>query len=160
MLVALQGHAGLEWDITTCTAAELDQLAAWSALYRELRDLLHTGDLVRDTVDDGTVLVTGTVARERDHAAYTVLRTSSSRATTAGPVRLRGLDPARSYTVRVRAEAGLPQTVQRTAPGWWDDALGAGVSVDGALLTQVGLPIPVLPPAQGFLLELVAEPHR
>ena len=47
MLMALQGHAGLEWDISSCSAAELEQLTAWTALARELRPLLHTGDLAR-----------------------------------------------------------------------------------------------------------------
>ena len=36
MLMALQGHA-LEWDISSCSAAELEQLTAWTALARELR---------------------------------------------------------------------------------------------------------------------------
>jgi alpha-galactosidase len=152
-LLALQGHAGLEWDITTCSEAELAALTSWSALYRELRDLLHSGDLVRDTADDGTLLVTGTVARGGEQAAYSVVRTNTSAQAVPGLVRLPGLDPARTYSLRVRPEAGVPQVVQHAAPRWWDEAL-AGLTVSGALLTEVGLPMPVLAPAQGFLLHL------
>jgi alpha-galactosidase len=152
-LLALQGHAGLEWDITTCSEAELAALTSWSALYRELRDLLHSGDLVRDTADDGTLLVTGTVARGGEQAAYSVVRTDTSAQAVPGLVRLPGLDPARTYSLRVRPEAGVPQVVQHAAPRWWDEAL-AGLTVSGALLTEVGLPMPVLAPAQGFLLHL------
>jgi alpha-galactosidase len=47
----------------------------------------------------------------------------------------------------------VPQVVQHAAPRWWDEAL-AGLTVSGALLTEVGLPMPVLAPAQGFLLHL------
>ncbi len=154
MLLALQGHAGLEWDVTTCTPEELDALAAWSQLYRELRPLLHTGDLVRaDQPDDG-LLVTGTVSADGAQAAYTLARVHTSGAVAPGLVPLPGLDPERTYTVRVRAEAGLPHTVQVTAPGWWEQALGEGLAVSGAVLGEVGLPLPVLAPAQGFLLHL------
>jgi alpha-galactosidase len=155
MLVALQGHAGLEWDITKCTPEELEALSAWSGLYRELRPLLHSGDLVRaDLPDEQGLLVTGTVAAGAEAAAYTVLRTHSGPSVTPGLVALPGLDPTRTYTVRVRREAGLPAVVQHIAPAWWDEALRDGIAVHGALLAGVGLPLPVLGPAQGFLLHL------
>ena len=56
--------------------------------------------------------------------------------------------------MRERREAGLPAVVQHVAPAWWDEALGDGIAVHGALLARVGLPLPVLGPAQGFLLHL------
>jgi alpha-galactosidase len=155
MLVALQGHAGLEWDIAGCTPEELEALSAWSGLYRELRPLLHSGDLVRaDLPDEQGLLVTGTVAAGGEAAAYTVLRTHSGPSVMPGLVALPGLDPTRTYTVRVRREAGLPAVVQHVAPAWWDEALGDGIAVHGAALGQVGLALPVLAPAQGFLLHL------
>src|SRR5659263_318732 len=46
---ALFGHAGLEWDITTCPPVELDQLRDWISLYKELRPVLHSGDAVSYT---------------------------------------------------------------------------------------------------------------
>ena len=155
MLVALQGHAGLEWDITTCTADELTALTAWSGLYRELRPLLHSGDLVRaDLPEEQGLLVTGTVTADGGQAAYTVLRTHSGPSVTPGLVALPGVDPTRTYTVRVRREAGVPAVVQHVAPTWWDAALGDGIAVHGAVLAGVGLAMPVLAPAQGFLLHL------
>jgi alpha-galactosidase len=157
MLIALQGHAGLEWDISSCTPEELERLAAWSALYRELRPLLHTADLVRaDDPDPATtgLLVTGMVARGGQEAAYAVMRLHTGESAVPGLVRLPGLDRHRTYTVRVREEAGLPEVVQARAPQWWDGAVGDGLSLSGALLTDVGLPLPVLAPAQGFLLHL------
>lgn len=155
MLVALQGHAGLEWDITGCTPDELTALAAWSGLYRELRPLVHTGDLVRaDLPEEQGLLVTGTVAPGGEQAAYTVLRTHTGPSVTPGLLTVPGLDPERTYTLRVRAEAGLPAGIQVRGPSWWDDALDSGIRVSGAALGQVGLALPVLSPAQGFLLHL------
>lgn len=73
-----------------------------------------------------------------------------------GLLPLPGLDPARAYRVRVRSEAGIPATVQTRAPQWWDIALSEGLVVSGAVLESVGLALPVLAPAQGFLLHLTA----
>ena len=155
MLVALQGHAGLEWDITTCTADELTALTAFSTLYRELRPLLHSGDLVRaDLPEEQGLLVTGTVAANGEQAAYTVLRTNSGPSVAPGLVALPGLDPTRTYTLRVRQEAGLPGVTQVRGPRWWEQGLADGIQVSGAALGQVGLAMPVLAPAQGFLLHL------
>ena len=156
-LMALQGHAGLEWDITECSDEELEALTGWTALARELRPLLHTGDLVRSESPDGTVIVTGTVDADRSRAAYTVARLVTGRDATTGALPLPGLDPSRSYAVRVRPEAGLPAVVQNTPPGWWEPALVEdGVVVPGSVLTTVGLPVPIMGPAQGYLLDLRA----
>lgn len=154
MLLALQGHAGLEWDITQCTPAEREALAAWSGLYREVRGLLHSGDAVRVDVPDDGLLVTGTVAADRSEALFSVARLQTSGQAVPGLVPLPGLDPARTYVLRVRTEAGTPHTVQTSPPAWWADALREGVSLSGAVLAGVGLPLPVLAPAQGFLLHL------
>ncbi|WP_076262844.1 alpha-galactosidase [Intrasporangium flavum] len=156
-LMALQGHAGLEWDISSCSEEELERITAWTALARELRPLLHSGDLVRSESPDGTVFVTGTVDADRGRAAYTVARLVTGRDATTGALPLPGLDPRRSYAVRVRPEAGAPAVVQHGAPSWWEPALAAdGVVVPGSVLGVVGLPVPVLGPAQGYLLDVRA----
>ncbi len=154
MLVALGGHAGLEWDLTTCTAGELEALRAWAALYGELRPLLHSGDVVRSDHPDESLLVGGALARDRSQAVLTVVSTVTGRGVTPGTVPLPGLDPDRTYRLRVRTEAGLPATVQAAPPAWWDRACGDGILVSGAALGSVGLAMPVLAPAQGFLLHL------
>ena len=55
-----------------------------------------------------------------------------------GLVPLPGLDPDRTYAVRVRTEAGTPHTVQTSPPAWWDDALRDGVRLSGAVLARSG----------------------
>ena len=154
LLVALQGHAGLEWDITTCTPEELDALREWSALYRELRPLLHSGDVVRSDHPDPALVVGGVVAADRSEAAITVVSVTAGRGTSPGVLPLPGLDRGRSYRVRVRREAGMPATVQSAPPAWWGAAVEDGLVLSGALLGTVGLALPVLAPAQGFLLHL------
>ncbi|WP_377644922.1 alpha-galactosidase [Oryzobacter terrae] len=156
MLVALGGHAGLEWDLTGCSDDELGTLGRWSALYRELRPLVHHGDVVRSDHPDPSLVVGGVVARDRSEAVFSVVQLATGRGTSPGPVPLPGLDPMRRYRVRVRPEAGLPATVQTRPPGWFEHALDdGGVVLSGAFLGTNGLPLPVLAPAQGLLLHLV-----
>ncbi|WP_371814124.1 alpha-galactosidase [Phycicoccus sp. HDW14] len=154
MLVALGGHAGLEWDVTTCPPEELDRLRAWSGLYRELRPLLHTGDVVRSDHPDPSLVVGGVVAPDGSEAAFTVIAVASVRGVTAGRLPLPGLDADARYRVRVRREAGLPELVQTAGAPWFERALDAGVEVSGRVLGEVGLPLPVLAPAQGLLLHV------
>jgi alpha-galactosidase len=156
MLVALGGHAGLEWDLTQCSVDELEALRRWSALYRELRPLVHHGDVVRSDHPDPSLVVGGVVASDRSEAVFSIVQVTTGRGVSPGPVPLPGLDPARRYRVRVRPEAGLPATLQTRPPGWFERAVeGSGVVVSGAVLGSSGLPLPVLAPAQGLLLHLV-----
>jgi alpha-galactosidase len=157
MLLALGGHAGLEWDITTCSPDELDALRRWSGLYHELRPLLHGGDAVRVDHPDDSLAVSGVVAPDRSAAVFTVVSVRSGRGVSPGVVPLPGLDPDATYLLRVRDEAGLPAVVQVSPPAWWTAATGPGLRVTGGALSEVGLALPVLSPAQGFLLHLTAD---
>ncbi len=156
MLVALGGHAGIEWDISQCSDAELDALRAWTGLYRELRPLLHSGDIVRSDHPDPSLSVAGVVGADRTEALFTIVQTAVGRGVSPGLLPLPGLDRGRRYLLRVRSEAGLPETVQNRGPNWFHQAHAEGVVVSGGFLDAVGLPLPVLAPAQGFLLHLTA----
>ncbi len=151
---ALFGHAGLEWDITTCSRDELATLRAWAGLYRELRGLLHSGDVVRADLPEDDLLLHGVVSQAGDEAVFALTRLGSGASAIPGRVPLPGLSPDRSYGVRVRAEAGPAAVVQAAPPAWWNDAAGGGVVVPGALLGEVGLSMPVLAPAQALVLHL------
>ncbi|KRE43845.1 alpha-galactosidase [Knoellia sp. Soil729] len=153
-LVALGGHAGLEWDLTTCTEAELGALREWSGLYRELRHLLHHGDAVRSDHDDDSLVIDGVLAPDASEAVFRVMCVATGRGVSPGLVPLPGLDPGRRYSLRVRPEAGLPQTVQVAPPAWWDEAVAHGIQVSGVALAGVGLSLPILAPGQGFLIHL------
>lgn len=162
-VTALFAHAGIEWDLTTCTPGELDQVAAWAALYKEVRPLLHTGTVVRADVvgsaavgrpghrDDPDCLLHGVVSTDAAEALFAYVRLRTSPSANPGALRLPGLDPARRYRVRRRDEAGLPRGQAIRQPAWWE--LGE-VEATGAALAELGLPAPMLDPAQAALLHL------
>ncbi|HEX3004654.1 MAG TPA: alpha-galactosidase [Angustibacter sp.] len=153
LATALFGHAGLEWDLTSLTADELKQVTEWIALYRRLRGLLHSGDVVRADLPDDGALLHGVVARDGSEAVLAYVRLATSPDAHPGLVRLPGLDPLRQYDVTVVREIGEPATVEAAGPGWWAD----GVSLPGAVLGAVGLTMPVLAPASALLLHLRAR---
>jgi len=150
---ALFGHAGIEWDVTTCTPDEVAALRDWATLYREVRGLLHTGDVVRaDTEDDAWLH--GVVSADRSSALFQYVRLETGASAQPGRLRLPGLDPDREYDVVRRDAAGAGTgTVTHLAP-WWQR--GATVA-SGAVLASVGLPAPMLNPGQAVLLAVTVR---
>ncbi|MGC4865241.1 alpha-galactosidase [Micromonospora sp. DT53] len=155
LVTALFGHAGIEWDLLSCDPHELEALARWARLYRELRPLLHGGRTVRaDDVDEGALLH-GVVDPDRKHAVYAWVRTATSATAHTPRVALPGLDPRRRYRVRIRPETGPASRHQVADPAWLSGA-EQGVVLSGRVLTRDGVPLPLLNPGQAMLLELTA----
>ncbi|MGN6522776.1 MAG: alpha-galactosidase [Actinomycetes bacterium] len=153
---ALFGHAGLEWDITTCDEAELDALAQWTATYKRLRGVLHTGRVVRADRRDESTWVHGVVAQDRSHAVFAAVAMGTSNAAVRGAAVLPGLDPRRRYRVQLLEPVGPPLTVESAPPPWLRAAGDEGLVIPGAVLTEVGLQLPVLAPEDALLLECTA----
>ncbi|MFF5181236.1 alpha-galactosidase [Micromonospora sp. NPDC000316] len=149
---ALFGHHGIEWDIASISAAEQTELAAWVALHKRLRPLLHTGRVVRVDHPDPAVWAHGVVAHDTTQAVYAVARLATSVTQVPGAVRLPGLDPDRRYLVRPVSDVSPPATIERSPSGW----LGDGATLTGAALARVGVQLPALHPEQSLVLEVTA----
>jgi alpha-galactosidase len=150
-------HAGFEWDITTCSDEELGAVTRFAALYKELRPLLHSGDVVRADLPDPGALLHGVVALDRAEAVYAYIRVTTSPDAAPGLVRLPGLDPSLRYAVRVRSEVGDPLSIRSDPPGWWPAATSEqGFVVRGAVLGASGLAMPALDPATAVVLHLTS----
>jgi alpha-galactosidase len=161
MATALFGHAGIEQDITYCTPEELARLTAWTALYRELRPLLHSGRTVRadlgESAGDDAVLLHGVVAADGGSALYCWARVATSPEGQWGRVPFPGLAADARYQVRVRTELGLPSWHQTSGPAWLTAALEGWVMLPGAVLAVAGVPMPTLNPEQALLIEVRRE---
>ncbi|MGW5353094.1 alpha-galactosidase [Streptomyces sp. NPDC004031] len=156
LVTSLFGHPGIEQDLTACAPEELALITAWTALYRELRPLLHSGRQVRADLPDDAVLLHGVVAPDTSAALYCWARTETSADGQAGRVPLPGLDAAAAYRVRIRTEPGLPSLHQNAGPAWFTAALEGWVPLPGAVAVHAGLPMPTLNPGQALLLEVRA----
>ena len=115
--------------------------------------MLHSGDTVYADHPDPTASVHGVVAADRTEAVYAYAKLATSADIVPAPLRLPGLDAERWYTVIVPYELAVPAGIALHQPDW----LRAGpVTVPGSVLTMVGLPAPLLNPAQAVLLEVRA----
>ncbi|WP_433953347.1 alpha-galactosidase [Curtobacterium flaccumfaciens] len=135
---ALVGHLGIEWDLAGATADESAALTEWIALYRELRPLLHGGDLVRSDEVDAARLVYGTVAPDRQQAVFFLASIGRSEVSGTGRVTFRDLDPDTVYRVDPVVIGDGHDLVR---PDWW-----SGPRVfSGRVLGTVGLQPPLMP---------------
>jgi len=107
---ALFGSFGIEWNLATASDLERTDLASWVALYKEVRELVHTGEVVRVPQHDPSFAVHGVIAHDRSEALFALVQLTSPETSAPGAVRLPGLDPARRYHVRVQPPGNLPTT--------------------------------------------------
>lgn len=142
---ALFGHLGIEWDLQEADEQQRAELAAWIALYKEVRPLLHTGASVHEDVVDPTAAVHGVVAQDRGDALFAIATTGRSIETPLPRVALPGLDPDALYDVRPQA----PGDAVALAPAWWTPE---GVRLPGRLLSEVGLEAPLQAPERVALI--------
>lgn len=148
---ALFGHFGIEWDIASATQSELDGLASGIAYYRKMRDLLHTGALVRADHPDPSAQVHGVVATDQAAGLFCYVQLTSSERAVPAPMRLPGLDPDRHYRVAVVEPCGPPMVVQSSSTEWAEPVL------TGRALAEVGLRPPILAPEQAWLVQVTAK---
>lgn len=148
---ALFGGFGMEWDLTAVDPAERTELAEWVTLYKRLRGLLHTGQVVRSDHADPATWVHGVVSPDRSHAVFAVVSMATSDRFPPGRVTLPGLDPHRRYTVVPLAPGHQPGTKDNTATPWLEQG---AITLPGSALDQVGIQVPSLHPEQVLLLEI------
>jgi alpha-galactosidase len=148
---ALFGHFGIEWDIASASDDDRAGLKEAIALYKRVRGLLHSGEVVRADVPDPAVSVHGVVGD--GEALFCIAQLATSSAQTPGTVRLPGLDPDRAYRVEPVPLAGGPQYGHVEPPPWL-----AGATLSGRALAAAGLQLPVLFPEQALVVQLTASP--
>ena len=121
-LSALQGGLGIGADLTKWHDSETATAKRWIAAYKGIRPTVQRGDLYRLVRPEDGQSQTATlyVARDRDQAVAFVMQRGSMWRDNRMPLRLRGLDPERVYTVRRLGGGDLPQGMAPSAPGsWW-----------------------------------------
>jgi alpha-galactosidase len=146
---ALWGHMGVEWDLTTVPAEERAALAEWIALHKELRRLLHSGDVVHADLGNPALLLEGVVARDRTDALYRLAALEHTLTWPPGRIQLPGLDPDRTYRVSAQAPGDVPArgSSRERAPAGAPDVPGwgpGGVTLTGRVLAEIGIQAPLL----------------
>ncbi|WP_349427028.1 alpha-galactosidase [Microbacterium sp. LWS13-1.2] len=149
--VALFGHFGIEWDLTTLDDATRTDIAQWVALAKRLRPLIASGRVVHVDGTEPGIDVRGMVAEDAASAVFTIVQAATSAAYPPGRIRMPGLDPARSYRLRVLMRDGADAG---QSPLAWADAAPL---LTGRELAEAGVRAPVQRPQQAMVVELTAE---
>jgi alpha-galactosidase len=134
--VAFFGAFGYELDMSALSKEELEEIAGQIALYKERRALFQYGRFLR---------LLSPYEGERDEAAWLSLDERSGAAVAAyysflarpnaaaGRLRLRGLDPRRSYRVSVWPSSGDATEKDNSGIRRGDELMGVGLSLGQAL---------------------------
>ncbi|RMD89720.1 MAG: alpha-galactosidase [Alphaproteobacteria bacterium] len=155
---ALMGHMGCEMDLRELTAEEEETLAFWFARYRELRGLIHSGQVMLFDRVDGAEIVHGIEAPGR--MLVQIAQLDRPRFGLPEPLVIGHARPEARYRIRwLRGPHGIrqPATVKRLPPIW---AEADEITVTGEVL-RGGLPLPGQYPASAITLlidEIRKEP--
>lgn len=151
--VAMFGHLGLELDVRTLDAAERAELCYWISLYKEWRELAHSGSLQQGGAD-GALSWLHVTATDQSAALCAVYRRREDVTRYMAPLRLASLDPARTYRLRAFA---VPDAQHYTRQTELLQALADGeLTLSGATLCDFGLPLPPLPPESAIVIGIRA----
>jgi alpha-galactosidase len=151
---ALFGHFGIEWDLRTASADELEELAAWVRLYKTERELIHTGTAVRSDYPDDAYWAHGYVSEDRERAIFSFVALHTTVRAQPGRIRIPGLDPDAVYRIEpIELSASALVKTASGAPSWWTEP----TTVTGRALSNIGLQAPMLYPEQALLFRLISE---
>lgn len=147
-ITALFGHAGIEWDITGCSADEIETLKSWANYYKANRSLIHSGKMIRVEQPNDEAFVHGVVAQDKSKAIFAYVALKGTTGSLPNSLRVLGLEPNANYAVKLVEPAGSAVEIGRKSPQWFE-----GVTLTGAALAAIGLKTPVLAPEQAILVE-------
>jgi alpha-galactosidase len=151
--VALFGHMGIEADPGAMTEPERAVLAKHIALYKEWREVLHSGVLHQLAHPDPAVFAQMVVGEKRSLAV--AVQTRFAPDFDAAPVCLAGLNPHARYRVTLP----LPWSAKATLylPNWqsWRE----GITLSGQALMSQGLALPLTHPETAWLIALERLPE-
>jgi alpha-galactosidase len=153
---ALFGAFGVEWDLAAATEQELSEVAAWVALHKRHRPLLHSGRVVRIAVDDPAVLAHGVVALDGSEALIAHVQTDESASNRGTVLRVPGLDPGARY--RLAWAGPVERPVMSRVPQPDPAGPSGGRPVSGAALAEYGFSVPRRRPCSALLVHAVRLP--
>lgn len=145
---AIFGHFGIEWDISTISAADTAELAGWVAFHKANRELFHSGSSVHADLPDPALDLRGVVARDGGRAVYSLTQRTASTTYPSGRITLPGLVPDTLYRVRL-SEPLNDDVGNGQSPLEWAQS---ETILSGRLLAATGLQSPVLFPEQAVLI--------
>jgi alpha-galactosidase len=70
----------MEWDVRTVTGQEREELKQVIALYKQYRDLIHTGKAINSDHPDPSLLLRGVISADSREGLFTLAALATSQA--------------------------------------------------------------------------------
>ena len=155
---AMMGHMGVELNLLTEPARDLDQLKAAIAVHKAHRALIHNGDFQRlDTPD--YLNVVGVVSADKQEALWSVAFLKGHPATLPDRLYPVGLNLDGRYRIRLI----WPTDWHSVSGSSVVDALdpkGKGTVISGGALMTVGMQLPLTGPQTVLIIHMIIEPPQ
>jgi alpha-galactosidase len=147
---AMFGWLGVEWNLLSLNEREREKLAHVIGIYKQFRDLLHSGNYIRHDHPDASMHIHSVVASDAGEALVSVTRLHNSPTHRTAPLLLTDLSADALYSVQ-RIDLGTPRwALHRDLPDWVNN----GVQATGAQLAHIGLVLPPLLPESTMILHI------
>lgn len=158
-LTALMGHMGVELDPVKVNEQEKATFAHYIALHKQLRTLLHSGDVFRLEMDDDKAQAVGVVSKDKTEAVFVYAQLAMPTYSLAGSLYFDGLEPDQIYQIEI---LDLPHNNNFETKGWhtmkkWPTGFRNQPALSGEWMMNVGLPLPILDPETAMLVKLTAK---
>ncbi len=138
------GHLGVEWNLLTLRDDQQQQLRRIIGLYKQHRELLHSGDFVRyDVTSDNSAVAHGVISTDKRKALLSYAQLTTSQGLVPSLWKIRGLLSDVEYTV--------------TYVSLDDSREHASLTMMGEQLSLVGIQPPMLFPESAVLIYLRSQ---
>ena len=144
------GHLGFELDPRSLSEAEAAEIKQHILVYKQFRQLLHSGRLWRFGLGDPGALGQIVVAPDGGEALAQLVRLDQAPFAHGPPVRLPGLEAAARYRVELVEPWPEPAASHRADGSFWRTR----PVLDGAVLNEIGIRLPLAWPETIWLLHL------
>jgi alpha-galactosidase len=151
--VALSGHFGIEMDPATLDDNDRAVLSDWIALYKDLRDRLHQGNVWQGTANDGIVWQ---AHGDAQRLLLLVYREAPETWRTPSALTLSMLDATKRYLIR-HLKSTVSTTHSPAQADFWCDVQHKGQSLDGEWLMHIGLPLPSMNAENALVLDIAID---
>ncbi len=143
-VTAMFGHMGIEWNLLTLRDDQQIQLRHIIDLYKQHRELLHSGDFVRyDVTSDNSAVAHGVIATDKRTALLSYAQLTTAQGLVPSPWKIHGLLSDVEYTV--------------TYVPLGDSREHTSITMTGAQLGGIGIQPPMLFPESAVLIYLMSQ---
>jgi alpha-galactosidase len=153
--IALFGHFGAEFDLRQISNDQKLELKFWVDFFKQKRELLHQGNLIRLETNDSGRTVQGVVSHNQNEAIYVIYQTDVPNPKIPAQVYFKGLNPDQEYCVKLIGFKSTDPSF-KFIPNL-EQWMVQGLTMQGDQLENIGLWLQLSLPETSLVITLTAK---